>query len=111
MKFHRTTWPKEEIRAIVMLGMARLYQQTELQTGVLLPQAFDTELGTILKKKYGPAEAVHDETSGFKAQYIKHFGSLAGHPEVVTSGLILTYIKHGKGGYKLAQPESTYPVK
>jgi hypothetical protein len=77
----------------------------------LLTQAFDDALGTILKKKYGPAEAVHDETSGFKAQYIKHFGSLAGHPEVATSGLILTYLKHGKGGYKLAQSESSYDVK
>jgi len=111
LKFHRTVWPKEEIRAIVMLSMARLYQQTEVQTGTLLPQAFDDELGAILRKKYGPAEAVHDEHTGFKAQYITHFGSLAGHPEVVTSGLILTYLKHGKGGCKLAQPESTYPVK
>ena len=111
LKFCRTTWPKEEVRPIIMLGMARLYQQTETQTGVLLPQAFDDELGNILKKKYGPAEAVHDETTGFKAQFISHFGSLAGHPEVVTSGLILTYNKHGKGGFKLAQPESTYPVK
>jgi hypothetical protein len=111
LKFCRTTWPKEEIRAIVMLGMARLYQHTETQTGALLPQEFDDELGNILKKKYGPAEAVHDETTGFKAQYIRHFGSLAGHPEVVTSGLILTYNKHNTKGYKLAQPESTYPVK
>jgi hypothetical protein len=111
LNFCRTVWPKEEIRAIVMLSMARLYQQTETQTGVLLPPAFDQELGAILKKIYGPCEAVHDETSGFKAQFIQHFGSLAGHPEVVTSGLILTYNKHGKGGFKLAQPESTYPVK
>lgn len=111
LKFHRDTWPKEEIRPIVMLGMARLYQQTEVQTGTMLPQEFDIELGNILRKKYGPAEAVHDEHTGFKAQYISHFGSLAGHPEVVTSGLILTYLKHGKGGFKLAQPESSYPVK
>jgi hypothetical protein len=111
LRFCRTTWPKEQIRAIVMLAMARLYQHTEVQTGVLLPQAFDDELGLILKKKYGPCEAVHDETSGFKAQYITHFGSLAGHAEVVTSGLILTYNKHAKGGFKLAQPESNYPVK
>lgn len=111
LNFCRTTWPKEEVRAIVMLSMARLYQQTETQTGTLLPPAFDQELGTILKKLYGPSEAVHDETSGFKAQFIQHFGSLAGHPEVVTSGLILTYNKHGTGGFKLAQPESTYPVK
>lgn len=111
LKFHRDTWPKEEIRAIVMLGMARLYQQTETQTGALLPSEFDKELGTMLKNLYGPAEAVHDETSGFKAQYIQHFGSLAGHPEVVTSGLILTYNKHGNKGFKLAQPESTYSVK
>jgi hypothetical protein len=77
----------------------------------LLPQAFDDELGAILRKKYGPAEVVHDEQTGFKAQFVAHFGSMAGHPEVVTSGLILTYNKHGKGGYKLAQPESVYPVK
>lgn len=111
LNFHRTTWPKEEIRPIVMLAMARLYQQTELQTGILLPPAFDLEMGTILKKLYGFADAVHDETSGLKAQYIAHFGSIAGHPEVVTAGLVLTYLKHGKGGFKLSQPESTYPVK
>lgn len=111
LKFFRTTWPKEEIRAIVMLGMARLYWLTETQTGVLLPPAFDTEMGAILRQKYGPAEAVHDETTGFKAQFMSHFGSMAGHPEVVTSGLILTYNKHGQGGFKLAQPEATYPVK
>jgi hypothetical protein len=111
LNFCRTTWPKEEIQPIIMLSMARLYQQTEVQTGLLLPPAFDVELGTILKKLYGPADVAHDETTGFKAQYIKHFGSLAGHPEVVTSGLILTYNKHGKSGFKLAQPEATYPVK
>jgi hypothetical protein len=111
LNFHRSTWPREEIREIIMLGMARLYQQTELQTGQYLPPQFDTELGTILKSLYGPADLVHDETSGLKAQYVNHFGSLAGHPAVVTSGLILTYNKHGKGKFKLAQPESTYPVK
>lgn len=111
LNFCRTTWPKEEVQPIIMLSMARLYQQTEMQTGVLLPPAFDIELGNILKKKYGPADVAHDETTGFKAQYIKHFGSLAGHPEVVTSGLILTYNKHGVGGFKLSQPEATYPVK
>ena len=111
LKFHRTIWPREEIRPIVMLGMARLYQQTEMQTGVMLPPNFDVEFGAILKKLYGPADVVHDETSGLKAQFIQHFGSLAAHPVVVTSGLILTYNKHGKGKFKLAQPESTYPVK
>ncbi len=111
LKFHRNTWPNEEIRAIVMLGMARLYHHTEIQTGILLPQQFDDEMGQILKDVYGPSEAVHDETTGFKAQFISYFGSLASHPEVVTSGLILTYNKHGKGEYKLAQPESTYPIK
>ena len=111
LRFCRATWPKEIIQPIVMFSMARLYQHTEMQTGVLLPTTFDDELGTILKKKYGPAEVVHDEQTGFKAQFIQQFGSLAGHPEVVTSGLILTYNKHGKGGYKLAQPEAVYPLK
>jgi len=111
LNFFRTTWPKEVIQPIIMLSMARLYQHTEMQTGVLLTQEFDTELGSILKKLYGPAEVVHDEHTGFKAQFVSHFGSLAAHPEVVTSGLILTYNKHGKGGFKLAQPEATYPIK
>jgi hypothetical protein len=111
LNFCRTTWPKEIIQPIIMFSMARLYQQTELQTGVLLPPAFDTELGNILKKIYGPAEVAHDETSGFKAQYIAHHKSLAGHPEVVTSGLVLTYNKHGTGTFKLAQPEQVYPIK
>lgn len=111
LNFCRTTWPKEEICAIVMFSMARLYQHTEVQTGVLLPSAFDVEIGNILKQLYGPSDIVHDEITGFKAQFKAHFGSLAGHPAVVTSGLIQTYNKHGKGGFKLAQPESTYPVK
>lgn len=111
LNFHRTTWPKEEVRGIMMLAMARLYQQTELQTGTLLPQAFDVEFGAILKKLYGFSDSVHSEDGGLKDYYVRHFGSMAGHPEVVTAGLVLTYNKHGKGGYKLAQPESTYPVK
>jgi hypothetical protein len=111
LQFHRTTWPKEEVRGIMMLSMARLYQQTEHQMGVLLPPAFDQEFGAILKKLYGFSDAVHDETSGLKAQYVQHHSSLAAHPQVVTSGLILTYNKHGSGKFKLAQPEQDYQVK
>ena len=111
LNFHRNTWPREEVRGIMMLAIARLYHQTELQTGVLLPKEFDDELGTILKNIYGFSDAVHDETGGLKAQYIQHFGSLAGHPEVVTAGLVLTYNKHNTLSYRLSQPESTYPVK
>ncbi len=36
---------------------------------------------------------------------------LGAHPVVVTSGLVLTYLKHNKKGFKLSQPEATYPVK
>jgi hypothetical protein len=111
LKFHRTTWPMEEVRGIMMLSLARLYQQTEIQTGVLLPPDFDIEFGNILKINYGFSDAVHNETGGLKSQYIRHFGSLAGHPIVVTAGLILTYNKHNTKGYRLAQPECTYPVK
>ena len=108
LKFHRDTWPKEEVRGIMMLAMARLYQQTEMQTGKLLPPAFDTEFGDILKKKlYGQSEKVHIR---LKEQFESHFGSLGAHPVVVTSGLVLTYLKHGTK-FKLAQPEATYPVK
>jgi len=108
LKFHRDTWPKEEVRGIMMLAMARLYQQTEMQTGKLLPPAFDTEFGDILKKKlYGQSEKVHIR---LKEQFEDHFGSLGAHPVVVTSGLVLTYLKHGTK-FKLAQPEATYPVK
>lgn len=110
LKFHRDTWPKEEVRGIMMLAMARLYQQTELQTGVLLPADFDIEFGNILKnpKLYGHSEKVHTR---LKEQFEDHFGSLGAHPVVVTSGLVLTYLKHNTKGYKLAQPEATFPVK
>ena len=106
LEFHRNTWPKEEVRGIMMLAMARLYQQTEIQTGQILPAAFDKEFGDILKKVYGQSEKVHTR---LKEQFETHFGSLGGHPVVVTSGLLLTYLKHGKL-FKVAQPESIYPV-
>jgi len=108
LKFHRATCPKEEVRGIMMLAMARLYQQTEVQTGKLLPQDFDSEFGAILKKVYGQSEKVHIR---IKEQFEDHFGSLGAHPVVVTSGLVLTYNKHQKKGFKLMQPEATYPVK
>jgi hypothetical protein len=107
LKFHRDVWPKEEVRGIMMLAMARLFQQTEMQTGKLLPPAFDTEFGAILKKVYGQSEKVHTR---LKEQFENHFGSLGAHPVVVTSGLMLTYMKHGSK-FKLAQPEASYPVK
>lgn len=107
LKFHRDTWPKEEVRGIMMLAMARLYQQTELQTGKMLPSTFDVEFGNILKKVYGQSEKVHTR---IKEQFEDHFGSLGAHPVVVTSGLVLTYMKHGSK-HKLSQPEATYPVK
>lgn len=106
LKFHRDTWPKEEVRGIMMLAMARLYQQTDLQ-GTMLPVEFDIEFGNILKKVYGQSEKVHTR---LKEQFENHFGSLGAHPVVVTSGLVLTYLKHGSK-FKLAQPEATYPVK
>ena len=107
LKFHRDTWPKEEVRGIMMLAMARLDQQTELHTGKMLPAAFDTEFGKVLTTKYGQSEKVHTR---LKEQFEDHFGSLGAHPVVVTSGLVLTYMKHGSK-FKLAQPEATYPVK
>ena len=87
LKFHRDTWPKEEVRGIMMLAMARLFQQTELHTGSLLPAAFDIEFGNILKTVYGQSEKVHTR---LKDQFEQHFGSLGAHPVVVTSGLVLT---------------------
>jgi len=109
LDFYRKTWPQEKI-CVIMLGMARLYYLTEIQMGALPSPQFDTDLGNILKKIYGPADICHDESTGFKSQFISHFGSLGAHPPVVTSGLILTANKH-LTGYKLAQPESNYPVK
>lgn len=107
LKFHRDTWPKEEVRGIMMLAMARLYQQTDLQ-GTMLTADFDVEFGNILKKVYGQSEKVHTR---LKEQFENHFGSLGAHPVVVTSGLVLTYNKHQTKGFKLAQPEASYPVK
>lgn len=107
LNFHRATWPKEEVRGIMMLAMARLYHQTELQTSNLLPADFDLEFGNILKQVYGMSEKVH---ISLKEQFENHFGSLAAHPVVVTSGLVQTYLKHGANGHKLAAPESSFPV-
>lgn len=108
LKFHRDTWPKEEVRGIMMLAMARLYQQTEIQTNVMLPPEFDKEFGAILRKVHGQSEAVQ---LTIKESYESHFSGLGPHPMVVTSGLILTYLKHGSAGYKMPQPEASYPVK
>jgi hypothetical protein len=108
LKFHRDTWPKEEVRGIMMLAMARLYQQSEVHSGQLLNSDFDKEFGDILKKVYGQSEKVHTR---IKEQFEEHFGSLGAHPVVVTSGLVLTYLKHNKKKFKVAQPEATYPVK
>ena len=112
LKFHRTTWPKEEIVGIMMLALARLYELTDRQTGVLLPQAFDTEFGSILRTIHGFSGAVFgDEKTGLKGAFIEHFGSIGDVPRAITSGLILTYNKHGKQGFKLGQPEDTFTVK
>lgn len=108
LQFHTATWPKEKVDSIMMLALARLFHLTDLKTKVLLPPAFDKEFGDILRETYGFSSAVQ---SMLKDQYIAHFGSMAGHPEVVTSGLVLTYNKHGSGKFKLTQPESNYPVK
>lgn len=108
LAFHRATWPKEEVRGIMMLAMARLYHATESLIGILPPHEFDVELGAILKKVYGHSEKVH---LMIKEQYEAHFGGLGPHPLVVTSGLTLTYMQHSKKKFKLAQPEATFPVK
>ena len=107
LRFHMNVWPKEKVHGIMLLSLARLFQQTELATGSLLPPDFDTEFGNILRGIYGPSAIVHEE---LKEQYVNHFGSMAGHPEVVTAGLILSYMTNGKT-FKLAQPEATFPVK
>lgn len=108
LKFCRATWPKEKICGITSYSIARLFALTETATGVLLPQEFDAEFANILKQQYGPMELVGE---GIKDEYEAHFGGLAGHPLVVTSGLINSYNKHNKQGFKLAQPEATFPVR
>ena len=108
LKFCRATWPKEKICGITSYSIARLFALTETATGVLLPQAFDVEFGNILKQQYGPMELVG---AGIKDEYEAHFGGLAGHPLVVTSGLINSYNKHNTQGFKLAQPEATFSVR
>lgn len=108
LDFHRKTWPKEDIDGILMLSMARLYAMTDHNTGALLPQQFDDELADILREQYGPAELVQ---KGIKGEYNKHFGGDSNHRIMVTSGLILSYNKHSKNGFKLAAPEATFPVR
>jgi len=107
LRFYRNIWPKENIDGLLSLCLARLFQQTELATGVLLPPEFDDEFGAILKDLYGPGSIVQHE---LKEQYEEHFGGLAGHPLVVTSGLLCTYAKHGKQ-FRTAQPETVFPVR
>jgi hypothetical protein len=107
LQFHRTTWPQEQVHGIMLFSLARMYHLTELHTKVFLPNEFDIEFGDILRRVYGPSEAVEKE---LKQQFINHFGSLAAHPDVVTAGLVLTYVKHGKE-FKLFRPDHTYPVK
>ena len=108
LNFCRTTWPKEKIDGIVSFSIARLFALTDTATGVLLPQEFDAEFGNILKQQYGPMELVGD---GIKDEYEAHFGGLAGHPLVVTSGLINSYNKHNTQGFKLSQPEAIFTVR
>jgi hypothetical protein len=112
LRFHRTTWPMEEIGGVMMLAMARLYEITERSTGVLLPPEFDIEFGDMLKNLYGFSGAVYgDDTHGLKGAFIAHFGSIGNIPQAITSGLILTYLKHGTQGFKLGAPEDSFPVK
>lgn len=106
LDFHRKAWPKEDIDGIVMLSLARLYAMTEAYSP--LPPAFDAELTDILREQYGPAELVQ---TGIKKEYNQHFGGDVNHRIMVTSGLILSYNKHNKLGFKLAAPEATFPVR
>ena len=108
LNFCRTTWPKEKIDSILQIAIARLYALTENATKVLLPPAFDVELGNILKQQYGPAQLVGEE---IKNEFTEYFSSLGDHKVAVTSGLILSYNKHNTQGFKLAQPEATFPVR
>lgn len=108
LNFCRTTWPKEKICGITSFSIARLFALTDTATGVLLPPDFDVELGNILKQQYGPMELVGD---GIKDEYEAQFVELAGHPRVVTSGLILSYNKHNTQGFKLSQPEAIFTVR
>ena len=59
-----------------------------------------------MEKENDYLEAVNE----LKEQYEEHFGGLAGHPLVVTSGLLCTYAKHGKQ-FRTAQPETVFPVR
>jgi hypothetical protein len=112
LRFHRATWPMEEVGGVMMLAMARLYEITERSTGVLLPPEFDIEFGDMLKNLYGFSGAVYgDDNHGLKGAFIAHFGSIGNIPQAITSGLILTYLKHGTQGFKLGAPEDSFPVK
>jgi hypothetical protein len=110
LKFHRSTWPKEKVQGVMLLAMARLYALTEMQTGAILPNSFDQDLGALLTKHIGTSEKVHLR---LQQAFEKHIGARSNAgvniPMVVTSGLITLY-NQNIAKQKLAQPDPVFPL-
>lgn len=89
LAFHRHHWPKAAIEAEIMRPMAMLYAMCDNELGKMPSSQFDNDLGSLLVKKYGSAEAVQE---GIKASYVIAFPyGRDSHPMQVTSGLLNLY--------------------
>jgi len=91
LAFHRQHWFKAGIEAEIMRPMALLYQLCDTQLGRQPSDEFDTDLGRLLVKRFGSAEATQE---GIKESYAAaHPNGRDNHPIMVLSGLLNLYAK------------------
>ena len=108
LTFHRSTWPQEAVQGVTMMAMAQLYQSVDTQTGSMPDAKFDAEIATELRKLYGPSQMVYEE---LKEQYATAWpNGRDSIPDVVTSGIMLTYTKH-VGRANIGSPVASFNVK
>lgn len=112
LRLHRTTWTAAPLVLEVFRPLSMLFHRAEVE-GFDLDASFETELMTMLVKKWGDPESVQE---GIKESYWKayHDGKLKGDipehdKERVLAGLINFY--HQKGGkVMLPQPSCQWKV-
>ena len=108
LTFHRSTWPQEAVQGVTMQAMAQLYQSVDNQTGSMPDAQFDTEIALQLRTLYGPSQMVYEELcEQYKTAWPNGRDSI---PDVVTSGIMLTYTKH-VGRANIGGPVATFNVK
>ncbi len=107
LKFHRMTWPNEQVYGATLIGLANFFHKCE-KANVPINQHFVTDLGMALKKSYRLSKFTHE---GYKKAYeTAHPYGSAGDELIVTCGFVHTYNKH-VGNVKLYTPELQFQVK